>query len=539
VRTALRLLAGPRLALAALVLGTLAVAGYDAVLATYRYPYSGDSASYIDMAASLLREGRPLVTPWDVDPGDRDAVPQPLFPPGFSVLIAALTPLFGDVRIAALYPSRVAAALLPWLIVVLFRGVIADAALAGVAALALLSQGVRDWHFLAYSDVPTLALAVVALGALARGLGFAGRAGDGAALWLVLAGLAAGVAYTVRNAGLAVLAAAVATLVYARVRRCGPARAPLYWLAGAGAPLAALFAYNLATFGRLQPYDMPQSTRRWPANLGDYAIAQLDDLGVPGRMLPAGSPAVAVLAMAGLAALLAVACWRLRREPARQGLVLLLGGYAAAGATLLVASRSRYEWGNFIDSRNVLQYSFAYALALALAAGVLVPPRWRRYAALLGVLALASLAAAAARDVRAARDYHQETWLALSHDRAVMSAARQLPADALIASNAAVLFRLGVPRPVRELEVGGGDADFLVELGQLTRAAGGRRPTAFLLVCDEWTVRFSACGARRAASAAGPACTRVRGIPPLVALCEAPPLAPNDSGPPPVGAAAR
>jgi hypothetical protein len=534
-----RLLAGPRLALAALVLGALAVVAYDAVLATYRYPYSGDSASYIDMAASLLREGRPLVTPWDVDPGDRDAVLQPLFPPGFSVLIAALTPLFGDVRLAALYPSRVAAALLPWLIVVLFRGVVADAVLAGVAAVALLSQGVRDWQFLAYSDVPALALAVVALGALARGLGFAGRSARGAMPWLVLAGFAAGVAYTVRNAGLAVLAASVATLVYARIRGCGPARAPLYWLAGAAAPLAALLAYNVASFGRLQPYDMPQSTRRWPANLGDYALAQLDDLGVPEWLLAAGPPALAVLAVAGLAAAFAVAFWRLRREPARQGLVLLLGGYAGVGALLLVASRSRYEWGNFIDSRNVLQYSFAYALGLAVASGALVPARWRRYAALVLVLALLSLFAAAIRDVWAARAYHQETWLALSQDRAVMSAARALPADALIASNAAVLFRLGVPRPVRELEVGGDDRDFVAELGQLTRAAAGRRPTAFLLVCDEWTVGFSACGARPPEAATGPACTPVRVVPPLVLLCEAPPLPATDRGPPPVGAAAR
>jgi hypothetical protein len=525
------------LAIAALVAGALAVVAYDRVLATYRYPYSGDSASYIDMATSLLREGRPLVTPWDVEPGDRDAVPQPLFPPGFSVLIAALTPLFGDVRIAALYPGRVAAALLPLLIVVLFRGAVADAALAWVAALALLSQGVRDWHFLAYSDVPALALAVLALGALARGLGLTAPFARGAAGWLLLAGLAAGIAYTVRNAGLAVLAASAATLGYARLRGLGPVRAPLYWLAGAGAPLAALFAYNVATFGRLQPYDMPQSTRPWPANLGDYALAQLDDLGVPDRLLAAGPPWLAVLAMAAIAALFAVTFWRLRREPARQGLVALLGGYCAAGAALLVASRSRYEWGNFIDSRNVLQYSFAYALALAVVAGVLVPARGRRWLALGAALVLASVAAATVRDLRAVRDYHQETWLVLSQDRAVMSAARGLPPDALIASNAAVLFRLGVPRPVRELEVGGDDADFVAELGQLTRAAAGRRPTAFLLVCDEWTTRFSACGARRSGSAAGPSCTRVRGVPPLVLLCSAPPPA-DERAPAPVRAPA-
>jgi hypothetical protein len=534
-----RLLAGYRLALAALVLGALAVVAYDRVLATYRYPYSGDSASYIDMAAALLREGRPLVTPWDVDPGDRDAVPQPLFPPGFSVLIAALTPLFGDVRLAALYPGRVAAALLPWLIVVLFRGVVTDGVLAGVAALALLSQGVRDWHYLAYSDVPALALAVLALGALARGLGFAGRAGPGAAGWLAVAGFAAGAAFTVRNAGLAVLAASAATLLYAKIRHCGTARAPLYWLAGAATPLAALFTYNVTTFGRLQPYDMPQSTRGWTANLGDYAVAQLDDLGVPQRILAAATPAVAVIVVAGLATAFAVAFWRLRLRPSRQGLMMLLGSYAGAGALLLVASRSRYEWGNFIDSRNVLQYSFSYALGLAIAADTLVPPRWRKFPLLLYMLVLVSLFAAGVRDLQAARGYHQETWLALSEDTAVMDAARALPADALIASNAAVLFRLGAPRPVRELEVGGDDRDFATELRQLTRAAAGRRPTAFLLVCDEWTVRFSACSARPTDGAIGPRCTIVRATPPLVLRCEAPSLPADDSGSPPVGAATR
>jgi hypothetical protein len=532
--------AGPRLAIAALVIGALAVLAYDSVLARYRYPYSGDSASYIDMAASLLRDGRPFVTPWDVEPGDRDSVPQPLFPPGLSVMIAALTPLAGDVQVAALYPSRVAAVLLPLLIVALFRGVASDRAVAGVAALTLLSPGVRDWHFLAYSDVPALALAILALGALARGLGCAARGELGDTRWLVLAGLGAGIAYTVRNAALAVLAASVATLLYARLRGLGPRRAPLYWLAGASVPLAPLLAYNLSTFGTLQPYDMPQSTRRWPANLGDYALAQLDDLGVPGRVLAAAPPLAAVLAIAALAAVFAAAFWRLRREPARQGLLLLLGGYAAAGAVLLIASRSRYEWGNFIDSRNVLQYTFAYALAMVVAAGALLPPRGHRYAALLGALVLVWLATVAVRDVRAARDYYPETWLVLSQDRVVMSAARALPPNALIASNAALLFRLGVPRPVRELEVGGDDdRDFAAELGQLTRAAAGRRPTAFLLVCDEWTVRFSACGARRLDSRSGPACTRIRGVPPLVLLCEAPPAEASDSAPRPAGAAAR
>ena len=510
-----------RMGFAALLVGALVILCYDRVLATYRYPYSGDSASYIDMAESLLREGRLLVTPWDVDPGDVDAVPQPLFPPGYAVLIAALTPLAGgDVRRVALYPGRLAAALLPCLVVLLFYGAAGRGALAGVAALTLLSPGVRDWHFLAYSDVPALAIAIVALGALARGLGFL-RPTPHALWWLFGAGLAAGVGYTVRNSGLAVLAVSVVALGFARVRALGPPRAALYWLAGAMPPLAALALYNLDVFGQLQPYDMPQSTRRWPANLGDYALAQLDDLGVPEALL--GSSAVLALALlALLAGALALGCWRLRRTPGRQGLLVLLGGYAAAGALLLVASRSRYEWGNFIDNRNVLQYSFAYALGAVVCAESLPSGRMRRIAAGLGVLAIASLLVTAARDLSAARGYQQETWLALSQDAAIMAVARALPKDALVASNAALLFRLGVPRPVRELEVGGDDRSFLGSLAQLRRAAGQRRPTAFLLVCDQWTVGFSACGAGPADVAIAPSCTPIRVRAPRVLLCAVP-----------------
>ena len=205
---------GRWLGLVALLAGVLLVAGYDLTLAPKRYPYSADSASYIDMAASLHEAGRPLVTPWEVDPGDRDAIPQILFPPGFGIVIAAFMPFAGDAASAALWPSRIAAALLPFLIVTLFRGALPDRTLLAMALLALLAPGVRAWQFVAYSDVTGLAFSVVALGALARGLGLVGRPAVGLG-WLLLAGLVAGLGYGVRNSGLAVLGASVAMLGYA------------------------------------------------------------------------------------------------------------------------------------------------------------------------------------------------------------------------------------------------------------------------------------------------------------------------------------
>ncbi len=520
--------------LAALAAGVLLVAVYDRALGPYRYPYSGDSASYVDMAASIAAQGRPLVTPWDVDPGDQEAIPQPLFPPAFSMLVAAVAPLTGDVRTAVLWPGRVAAALLPCLILLLFRGAAGDAVLLWTGMLALCSPGVRNWQFMGYSDLTALVVAVLSLGALARGLGLAGTATAPARGWLWLAGVTAGVGYGLRNAGLAVLAASVATLAYAAWRDRGVVRGALYWAFGAALPLAALAWYNLATFGELQPYDMPPSTRPWWPNVRDYAAVQLEDLGVPFAMTSA-APVAAVAGLALLGALLLYACWRLRADRRRHGLVTMLGSYAAAGGLMLIASRSRYEWGQLIELRNTLQYSWALALALGVSASTLLGPRARRAALVVAVLLLGSVFVAGAREAYAARGWGPESWLVLSRDPAVMGAARALPADTLVASNVAVLFRLGVPRRVRELEVGGSDRDFEGALDQLTRAAGAR-PAAFLLVCDDWTAGFQACGARpAAASGAAVDCVPVRTVEPLVALCR-PAGARRGQTPPPVAA---
>ncbi|MEI8259238.1 MAG: hypothetical protein WCJ30_26520 [Deltaproteobacteria bacterium] len=159
---------------AALVFGILFVWSYDALLAPVRYPYAADSASYIEMADTLAHEGRPRVTPWDLEFPDRDRIPQRLFPPGFALVVAAFLPLAGDAASAALWPGRLAAALLPVLLLLAFRGVLADRTLALVGALAHATPGVRGWQFLAYSDVTALAVALLALGALAHGLGLAG-----------------------------------------------------------------------------------------------------------------------------------------------------------------------------------------------------------------------------------------------------------------------------------------------------------------------------------------------------------------------------
>jgi hypothetical protein len=270
------------------------------------------------------------------------------------------------------------------------------------------------------------------------------------------------------------------------------------------------------TFGTFWPYTMPPSERGWLQNVGDLASAQLGDLGLPAAVaeaLPAATlPQLLVLLFAGLA----LAFWATRRQRATHLRLAVLAGYAGCGAVLLVASRSRYEWGNLIDDRNVLQYSFAFALAFVVALGALLPARGRRLAVFALCALLAVRALESTREALAARVAPPESWLELSRDQALMDRARSLPPLTLVASNAAVLFRIGAPRAVRQLDVGGDDRDFAGSLALLADAARPR-PTAFLLVCNEWTWRFAACQGHARPQAAE--CTLLRSAPPRVAEC--------------------
>lgn len=499
-----------RAPLAALLAGVVLVVAWTAALHEHRYPYFGDSASYVEMAGSLRESGRPRVTPWALETPHTDAVPQPLFPPGLPVLLAALAPVAGDARTAATWPNRIAAALLPLLILLLFRGYAPDAALIGVGLWALLSPGVRQWHYVAYSDVVALALAIVALGALVRAEGRDRH-------WLAVAGLTAGIAYTVRNAALAVLLACCAALAWEWLRSGGRSwRNVVAWSAGAAVPLGALAAYNVATFGALQPYAMPPSSRPWPVNLEDWVGAQLVDLHVPASWTAWLSPLAAACVLALLLAAGLRWWWRSRADGRTHRLVTVLGCYVAAGGAMLVASRSRYEWADTIEPRHALQYSWALAL-LAVVAARALPSRMQRAlgaAAAVVLLVAAGQAVAIAREIRAGEP---DAWLVVANDERVVAAVRALPPGTFVASNASVLFRIATGRPVRLAEFGGGDAEFERVLGAV-RAAAGPRPSAYVLWCHEHTERASACAP--VPVEAGPRCRRLRGPPQVVALCD-------------------
>jgi len=507
-----------RLRLLLLAFATLFVIGVDGMWAAKRYPYAADSASYIEMADSLYHEGRPRVTPWDAAEGVEDEIPQRLFPPGYPLLIAAFIPLVGDARTAALVPSRVAAVLLPLMILTLFGGALSTNALAWVAVYTLLTPGVRGWQFLAYSDVPALAVSVLALGALARGLGLIGEARKPLA-WCVLAGFAAGCAYTIRNAGIAVLAITVVMLLESLWRRRAWREALAVGI-GVVWPLIALWSYNLMTFGEWQPYAMPPSRRAWALNVVDWARASLTDAGMPWQIAEPLPRAVAPIVFGAVLCVLAAGFWRLRGYPKRRALLLLLAGYASGGALLLILSRSRYEWGNVIDERNTLQYTWALVLALMMAVSTLCTPNVLVVLRRLALTWLAMMACMSVYDAWSVGTAPVEWWQKLARDPRVSDAARLAP-HTYLASNQAVLFRIGAGAHVRNVEIGGDDRDLWRALASLRREAAGR-PARLLLICDEYTRGFSGCGGTPVLGLRAPECPFVREPSPRVLACDVP-----------------
>jgi hypothetical protein len=492
----------------ALAVGAAIVIAYDVAVTGSRYPYSGDSASYLEMASSLAQEHRPLVVPWELAPADRDRVLQPLFPPGFSLLIAGLAPLAGGVKAAALWPARVAAALLPLLLLLAFRGQAPDAALIGVGLATLLSEGTLYWHFIAYSDVPCLALAIVALGLLTRGL-------TGRSVWLIGAGAAAGLCYALRNAGIAVLLASLAAILVEARPASVLRRALASWLAGALPIVAALKIYDLAMFGSLEPYHMAPSTRPFFENLRDFVQALLADLHL--RAADAGpiglAPALAILAVALVT--LAFGYYRLYRARAPRAAFVALALYVAAGGAVLVLARSRYEWGDTIDTRHALQYSWAALLLAVIIVRATFAARGRWICGGLAAAALAALVLHAIDVVETEQD-EPEYWQRIASDRAVLEQIRALPHGLYLASNEAALLRIETGRAFRQLDVGGGDS-LDSGLSELRHIVAGQRSTAFVLVCNEWTRTLAEC--------AGPAarfdapCRPLRRAPPVIALC--------------------
>ncbi len=306
-------------------------------------------------------------------------------------------------------------------------------------------------------------------------------------LWpVLLAGAATGLAYSFRNAGLAVIIAVVATFVLAAVLRLFPLREAFLRLAGWGAGVGLLlvpqWVWNYIVFGRLQSYTMPPSDVGLLENMRTFLQVLLVEV--------SGSQTVGLLAWdAKLFALISLgfgiiiyfglkARWR-EWGTAEKFSVMLFTLYLIVGSVMVVLARTVYQWGELINLRHVMQYGW---LVMAICTMVTVGHVGRINHKTLPIVVIVAGLLFAGRVSYWIGEWQRETqvqrWLA-SEERPERVAAKlpgsswvmtnqlkhmlsmndrlagyvhQLPDDAYIISNSADVLKIVTGRAVRDLD---------------------------------------------------------------------------------------
>lgn len=333
------------------------------LLRTPDFPYTPDSASYIEQARNLAQHGSALETPYGLD----STVQQPsrLFPIGYPVVLALINQFGVDPRDATVALSWTAGLILPVLLFASFRRALGAPYAALLAALAGTTPSILTYATLGTSDIFALVLAIATIGLVLR---------SPSRFWLLFGGVIAGCAYAVRNTHLALLLAIAIYYAYLwitkpRERRETTLNAAVFLL-GASLILLPILIRNLMLFGAVNPYQMEPSTISAIQNVRTYiqeSVYDLSGLRALGTFFGWSKAGVAMLLgfVVGVA-WLCKASWQ-ELTATRQNTIFLCTTYSVIGACVVVAARSRYEWGEMINTRHTLQYTpFLWATLLAL-----------------------------------------------------------------------------------------------------------------------------------------------------------------------------
>lgn len=465
----------------AAVLGVAITAALLAAILPVAYQYRDpDVASYIEAARNFLA-GKGLSVSADLDKLPSALEPLSLWPPGYPLLIALAA------KLLAVDPAWIAPkidwlcwALLPCALSFAFRPILRNWSIHVISALVMIAPGAIQLAWQPMSDVPCLLLTILAFGAQFRASGGNGNSGP-----LLVSGVLCGIAYAVRNVGIAIFPAVIvsfAVLTLLRLLRPAAAiRRLFWWAAGAALIVIPLATYNLIVFGSLQPYHMAASTLGLAINIRYFLAALLTDFTANrefiyanfwnNKVLAAIVAAPLILAVIRRKALSAL--WSELSFTAKYA-VISLGAYLIFGAAVVIMARSRYEWGELISDRHLLQYDWIiWAMAALLlenggriskgtialasaAAAVLVGLRISLASQEVALARLESAPAFAAtgpiglsqiKTPNPADSYKRVMRLMIARDRELIRAVAQLPADVSLFSNYDDVLRVNADRP--------------------------------------------------------------------------------------------
>jgi hypothetical protein len=331
-------------------------------LRTPVFPFSPDSASYIEQARSLIQEGSTLTTSYGPDGVDK--APSTLFPIGYPIVLALIS-MFGiDARESSVVLGWVSAISFPALLFISFRKLIGSTYAVILVGLSAFSPGVLQHAPMGLTDMFSLMLAVSAIGLVLNSRSTPS---------FLVSGLVAGFAYAVRNAHIALLASLAIYFLYLwvsnPVRRAETSKQAVAFVVGVLIVILPLLLRNLMIFGALNPYEMEPSTVGVIHNMRTYVqefiydLSTLRDIGIFAGWSIFGLAilSASVLGGSGMVILL----WAQLAENRKKTIFLCIT-YSFIGAIVVIAARSRYEWGEMINVRHTMQYTpFFWAAFLA------------------------------------------------------------------------------------------------------------------------------------------------------------------------------
>jgi len=330
------------------------------------YPYTPDSACYIEQARSLMDRGVFESGLYGTGNPSATFVPDPLFPPGYPVLIALFSLLLPvPPEVVALYLSLIALVLIPACIVFSFRRVVGAEIALIIGLLVVFTPAIIRWGNVASTDILSMLLVIFCIGLVLK-------AGDRLMSWFV-AGLLVGFSYLLRNANLAFVLGTCGFIVWSIVfdseNRHKKITAACVWLLGFYAIVMPWMIRNLIVFGKVQPYSMPPSTVGFIENSHAFIEAQLNIL----LLLPDLDTFLArnilgiigLLIVLGLLAWQVLITWKFWQKTDKQALIIATL-YCILGAAIVIAARTKYQWGELISDRHALPYLFPLLIILAL-----------------------------------------------------------------------------------------------------------------------------------------------------------------------------
>ncbi len=330
------------------------------------FPYTPDSACYIEQARSLIDRGVFESGLYGTERPSATFVPDPLFPPGYPILIALFSLLLPvPLEVVAVFISLAALALIPACILFSFRRVLdAESALI-IGLLVVFTPAIIRWGNLASTDVLSVLLVIYCMGWVLK-------AGGCLMAWFV-AGLLVGYAYLLRNANLAFVLSLCGFFAWSIVFEAEDRRKKIdivcIWLSGFSAIVVPWMIRNVIVFGKIQPYSMPPSSVGFLENSHAFIEAQLNVLFLLtdlDRFLARDRLGIiGLLIVAGLLVWQVLKTWKLWQKIDKQTFIIA-GLYCLLGAAIVIVARTKYQWGELISERHTLSYLFSLLIILAL-----------------------------------------------------------------------------------------------------------------------------------------------------------------------------